>query len=41
MHMCFLVSIRYFGADFARSMKPIAIMEAMMVGMVLLRYGFF
>jgi integral membrane protein (TIGR00529 family) len=41
MHMCFLVSIRYFGADFAGSMKPIALMEAMMVGMVLLRYGFF
>ena len=41
MHMCFLVSIRYFGADFAGSMRPIAVMEAMMVGMVLLRYGFF
>jgi hypothetical protein len=41
MHMCFLVSIRYFGADFAGSMKPIAVMEAMMIGMVLLRYGFF
>ena len=41
MHMCFLVSIRYFGADFAGSMRPIAVMEAMMVGMVLLRYGFY
>ncbi len=41
MHLCFLVSIRYFGADFIRSMRPIAIMEAIMVGFVLLRYGVF
>jgi len=41
MHLCFLVSIRYFGADFIRSMKPIAVMEAIMVGFVLLRYGVF
>lgn len=41
MHLCFLVTIRYFGADFIRSMKPIAVMEALMVGFVLLRYGLF
>lgn len=41
MHLCFLVTIRYFGADFVRSMRPIAIMEALMVGFVLLRYGVF
>jgi len=41
MHLCFLVTIRYFGADFVRSMRPIAIMEVLMVGFVLLRYGVF
>ncbi len=41
MHLCFLVSIRYFGADFIRSMRPVAIMEALMVSFVILRFGFF
>lgn len=41
MHLCFLVSIRYFGADFIKSMRPVALMEALMFIFVIVRYGFF
>ena len=41
MHLCLLVTLRYFGADFARSMIPVVIMEAMMFGLLFLRYGVF
>ncbi len=41
MHLCLLVSLRYFGADFARSMTPVAIMQALMIGVLFLRYGVF
>lgn len=41
MHLCLLVSLRYFGADFARSMIPVAIMQVLMFGVLFLRYGVF
>ena len=41
MHLCLLVSLRYFGADFARSMVPVVIMQVLMFGVLFLRYGVF
>jgi len=41
MHLCFLVTLKYFRADFTGSIKPIAIMEMMMIGLLFLRYGVF
>ena len=41
MHLCLLVSLRYFGADFSRSMVPVAIMQTLMFGVLFLRYGVF
>lgn len=41
MHLCFLMTLKYFGADFIASMRPIVIMEAMMMGLLFLRYGVF
>ena len=41
MHLCILVTIEYFKANFVRSLTPVALMESLMVGVLIIRYGFF
>ncbi len=41
MHLCILVTCEYFRSDFIRSLAPVVLMEAVMVGILILRYGFF
>jgi len=41
MHLCILVTVEYFKANFIRSLMPVALMEALMVGLLVMRYGVF
>ena len=41
MHLCILVTIEYFKANFVRSLTPVALMESLMVGVLIIRYGLF
>ncbi len=41
MHLCILVTCEYFRSDFIRSLAPVVLMEAVMAGILILRYGFF
>ena len=41
MHLCILVTVEYFKSNFLRSLTPVAVMEAVMVIIVAIRYGMF
>ena len=41
MHLCILVTVEYFKSNFLRSLAPVAVMEAVMVIIVAIRYGMF
>ncbi|HWR29575.1 MAG TPA: DUF401 family protein, partial [Negativicutes bacterium] len=41
MHLCILVTVEYFKANFIRSLMPVALMEALLVGLLVIRYGVF
>ena len=41
MHLCILVTVKYFEADFVRCLRPMAVMEILMVCALTMRYVFF
>ena len=41
MHLCILVTVEYFKANFIRSLKPVFLMEILMLAVLVLRYGVF
>jgi uncharacterized protein len=41
MHLCILVTVEYFKSNFVRSLTPVALMEVLMVGALVIRYGVF
>ena len=41
MHLCILVTVKYFNSNFIRSLTPVALMEAVMVVLLFIRYGVF
>jgi uncharacterized protein len=41
MHLCILVTCEYFKSNFVRSLTPVALMEVLMVGVLVIRYGMF
>ena len=41
MHLCILVTVEYFKSNFIRSLKPVFLMEILMLAVLVLRYGVF
>lgn len=41
MHLCILVTVGYFKANFVRSLAPVALMEALIAVVLVVRYGLF
>ena len=41
MHLCILVTCEYFKADFVRSLTPVAMMEALLAGVLVIKYSVF
>ena len=41
MHLCILVTVKYFESDFVQSLSPVAMMEMLMVCILAVRYGVF
>jgi hypothetical protein len=41
MHLCILVTVKYFKSNFIRSLAPVALMESLMAVLLFIRYGVF